>query len=64
MMDPRELQVRNLLHRWKADIVCLQETKLAGVTPALIRSLWRGKFVDWICLGCYWGLWGYYFIMG
>ena len=46
----KRIQVRNLLHRWKADIVCLQETKLAGVTPALIRSIWRGKFVDWICL--------------
>ena len=46
----KRLQVRNLLHSWKADIVCLQETKLAGVTPALIRSLWRGKFVDWVCL--------------
>ncbi len=46
----KRLQVRNLLHSWKADIVCLQETKLAGVTPALIRSLWRGKIVDWVCL--------------
>lgn len=42
--------MRNLLHRWKANIVCLQETKLVGVNQSLIRSLWRGKFVDCICL--------------
>jgi hypothetical protein len=48
--ESKRIQVRNLLHRWKADIVCLQETKLVGVTPALIRGLWRGKFVNWICL--------------
>ena len=46
----KRIEVCNLLHHWKADIVCLQETKIAGVTPALICSLWRGKFVNWICL--------------
>ena len=30
--------------------MCLQETKLPAVSKALIRSLWRGRFVDWICL--------------
>jgi exonuclease III len=36
----KRMQVRNLLHSWKADIVCLQETKLPEVSKALIRSLW------------------------
>ena len=27
----KRLCVRNLLHLWKADIVCLQETKVAEV---------------------------------
>jgi exonuclease III len=46
----KRMQVRNLLHSWKADIVCLQETKLPEVSKALIRSLWRGRYVDWVCL--------------
>jgi endonuclease/exonuclease/phosphatase family metal-dependent hydrolase len=46
----KRMQVQNLLHSWKADIVCLQETKLPAVSKALIRSLSRGRFVDWICL--------------
>ena len=30
--DPqRHLVVRNLLREWKGDIICLQETKLAGI---------------------------------
>ncbi len=47
----KRMQVRSLLHSWKADIVCLQETKLLEVNQALIRSLWRGSFVDWFCMG-------------
>ena len=27
----KRLVVRNLLREWKCDIVCLQETKLAGI---------------------------------
>ncbi|KAG2711493.1 hypothetical protein I3760_04G079300 [Carya illinoinensis] len=32
---------------WKADIVCLQETKLKLIDRKLVRSLWRGSHVDW-----------------
>ena len=42
--------IRNLLHSWKADIVCLQETKLESVSRGLIRSLWCCRYVDWLCL--------------
>ncbi len=39
-MGPRGC-VRNLLHLWKADIVCLQETKVLDVNQAFIQSLER-----------------------
>uniref|UniRef100_A0A2N9IB59 Uncharacterized protein n=1 Tax=Fagus sylvatica TaxID=28930 RepID=A0A2N9IB59_FAGSY len=43
-------RICNLLHLWKADVVCLQETKLMAVTQGLIRSLWRCRYVDWLSL--------------
>jgi exonuclease III len=46
----KRLRVRNLLRTWKADIVCLQETKLEAVDWGTIQSLWRGQYVDWLCL--------------
>ena len=49
MKGPRGC-VHNLLHTWKANLVCLQETKLEAVTRGLIQSLWCGWYVDWLCL--------------
>ena len=46
----KRTRICNLLHHWKADVVCLQETKLMTVTQGLVRSLWRCKYVDWISL--------------
>ena len=45
----KRLQVRNLLHSWKADLVCLQETKLHTVNRKLIQSIWRCRHMDWLC---------------
>uniref|UniRef100_A0A2N9HE33 Uncharacterized protein n=1 Tax=Fagus sylvatica TaxID=28930 RepID=A0A2N9HE33_FAGSY len=45
------LRVRNLIRMWKADIICLQETKLAVITRRVIQSLWGNQHVDWISLG-------------
>jgi endonuclease/exonuclease/phosphatase family metal-dependent hydrolase len=46
----KRLKVRNLLRHWKADIICLQETKLDFVSNSLVRSLWGCHFVDWCYL--------------
>jgi exonuclease III len=40
------LRVSNLLRDWKVDIVCLQETKLQGVSHSILRSLWGCSHVD------------------
>ena len=45
------LRMRNLLRMWKADIICLQETKLAVINRRVIQSLWGNQHVDWISLG-------------
>jgi exonuclease III len=41
------LRVRNLIRQWKADIICLQETKLAIISNNIVRSFWGCQFVDW-----------------
>ena len=47
----KRLQVRNMVRRWRPDVICLQETKMELITRAVIRSLWRGQHVDWSYLG-------------
>ena len=46
----KHLIVRNLLWEWNCDVVCLQETKLAGMDRQLICSLWSCPYVDWVAL--------------
>ena len=47
----KRLQIRNLLRSWKADIVCLQETKLEWISRGTVRSIWSCSYVDWLYLG-------------
>ena len=47
----KRLKVRNFLLSWRADIVCLQETKLEWVTKGLVRSIWSCPYIDWLYLG-------------
>ncbi|KAG6668612.1 hypothetical protein CIPAW_01G183000 [Carya illinoinensis] len=46
----KRLRIRNLLREWKANIVCLQETKLKMINMKIVKSLWSGIHVDWVCL--------------
>ena len=46
----KRLVVRNLLREWNCDVVCLQETKLAGMDKLLVCSLWSCPYVDWVAL--------------
>ena len=49
--NPRKrLVCKNLLKEWKCDIVCLQETKVASIDTAFVRSLWGSPFIDWVSL--------------
>ena len=49
--NPRKrLVCKNLLKEWKCDIVCLQETKVASIDTAFVRSLWGSPFIDWVAL--------------
>ena len=45
------LKVCNFLRSWRADIVCLQETKLEWVTRGIVRSIWSCPYIDWLYLG-------------
>jgi exonuclease III len=45
----KRLKIINL-SQWKADIICLQETKLELIFDSIVRSLWGCQFLDWCCL--------------
>ena len=38
----KRLQVRNLICKWKADFVCLQETKMEFINRGVVCNLWGG----------------------
>lgn len=40
------LRVRNLLRKWKANIVCFQEIMLEFMSCNVVRSLWGCHHVD------------------
>lgn len=42
--------IKSLFHKWKADIVCLQETKIEDWSPLLIRQVWGNRWVEWATL--------------
>ncbi|KAG2684915.1 hypothetical protein I3760_10G097900 [Carya illinoinensis] len=46
----KRLRIRSLIHSWKVDIVCLQETKLCYVDKNIVRSLWGCSSVGWCYL--------------
>lgn len=46
----KHMQIKNLLHKWKANIVCLQETKLKKTNRKILRSLWSCAHMDWVYL--------------
>jgi hypothetical protein len=45
------MKIKSLLRKWKADVVCFQETKVQVVTRELVQSLWGCAQVDWCSLG-------------
>lgn len=47
----KRLRIRGLLREWKADVVCLQETKLEVISREVIRSLWGGATCGLVLFG-------------
>jgi hypothetical protein len=45
----KRLRVRNLLRKWKTDIICLQECKLELISNSVVGSLWGCQYVDLCC---------------
>ena len=42
--------IRTITKKWKADVVCLQETKLSGDITEAVRDMWGNKWVDYVHL--------------
>ena len=47
----KRLQIKNLIKMWRADVICLQETKMELMSRSLVKSLWGCHYMDWACLG-------------
>lgn len=59
--NPKKEVCKNLVKKWKCDIVCFQETKLNSLNSSAVRSLCGSPFLDWLVLevvntagGFYW----------
>ena len=46
----KRLQIRNPIRIWRADVICLQETKMKLITRGFIKSIWGCHHVDWVYL--------------
>ncbi|KAG6654081.1 hypothetical protein CIPAW_05G121300 [Carya illinoinensis] len=46
----KRLRVKNLIHKWRGDVICFQETKLKSVNTSIVRSLWSCHYVGWVDL--------------
>ncbi|CAN4078998.1 unnamed protein product [Withania somnifera] len=42
--------VKSQIFNWKADIVCLQESKLEREIQYMIKEIWGGRWVKYACL--------------
>jgi exonuclease III len=42
----KRIKIRRRLREWKADIVCLQETKMEVINIEVVRSVWGCVHVD------------------
>jgi hypothetical protein len=47
----KRTKFRGLLKEWKADIVCLQETKMEVISREVVYSVWGCVSLDWVYLG-------------
>jgi exonuclease III len=52
----KRLKIRGLLKEWKANIVCLIETKMNVISREVVRSIWGGQHVGWMYMGSNGGL--------
>lgn len=42
--------IKSLVQKWKADIICLQETKIEEWPVSLVRQLWGSRWAEWAVL--------------
>ena len=42
--------MKNLLKKWKCDVLCFHETKLDCTNSSVMKSLWGSPLVDWVAL--------------
>jgi exonuclease III len=47
----KRLEIRGLLSDWKANVVCLVETKMTVILREVVRSLWGYLYIYWFYMG-------------
>lgn len=43
----KRLMIKSLMHNWKADVFCFQETKLQGDIRNFVKDLWANRWVKY-----------------
>ena len=43
--------IKAMIRSQRADLVCIQETKIQSMTEVVVRSLGFGRFLDWGAMG-------------
>ena len=43
--------IKAMIRSQRADLVCIQETKIQTMTEGVVRSLGSGRFLDWGAMG-------------
>lgn len=42
--------IKSMIYKWRADIVCLQETKIEDGSSQRIRQVWGNRWVEWAAM--------------
>lgn len=45
----KRTMVNSLIHKWKADVYCFQETKLEGEVAEIVKQIWPNWLVRFGC---------------
>lgn len=43
----KQSSVKSLMGKWKADIICLQETKIVDWSSQMIQQIWGNRWACW-----------------
>ena len=46
----KRVAVKSIIKKSRADVVCLQETKMEVLGDEVVREVWGSRFIEWVSL--------------